>query len=212
MVKKLFWEDPYLRSTQAVVTGVQGETVTLDQTVAFAYPGGQVPDTGTIGSYEIVDAKYQDRDIYYSLPAGHTLKAGDPVEVRIDWDRRYRLMKLHFITELLLAVFFKQHGFRKLSRADILPDKALLEIAWEGDIAELFPELRPQLEKLVADDLEIISEFSDRENEKRYWEIAGLAKVNCGGTHLKTTGEIGSFALRRTPVREGVEGVEIRVF
>jgi Ser-tRNA(Ala) deacylase AlaX len=211
MVKKLFWEDPYLRQTQAVVTGVFGNTLTLDQTVAFAYPGGQVPDTGTIGPYPILDGKYLDREIFYTLPAGFTLQTGDSVEVTIDWDRRYRLMKLHFVTELLLALFFKRAGRRELRRADILPEKAVLEIGWEGDISALFPEFQAELEKLIGDNLTIISEFEDRDREKRYWEIPGFAKVICGGTHLKTTGEIGGFSLRRNAVGPGFEGIEIRL-
>jgi Ser-tRNA(Ala) deacylase AlaX len=209
MVKKLFWEDPYLCQTKAVVTGVFENTLTLDQTVAFAYPGGQVPDTGTIGPYPILDGKYLDREIFYTLPAGFTLQTGDSVEVKIDWDRRYRLMKLHFVTELLLALFFKRAGHRELRRADILPDKAVLEIGWEGDISALFPEFQAGLEKLIGDNLTIISEFEDREQEKRYWEIPGFAKVICGGTHLKTTGEIGGFSLRRSVAGPGFEGIEI---
>jgi Ser-tRNA(Ala) deacylase AlaX len=209
MVQKIFWEDPYQTQTAALVTGVQGNVVTLDKTVAFAYPGGQVFDTGTIGAYPILDAKYDGREIYYTVPAGHTLKTSDPVPVTIIWDRRYAIMKLHFAAELLLAVLFNKYGMQKMTRADILEDRAILEFLWDGDISETFSFLEGELEKLIAADHNIISGYIDREQEKRYWEISGFAKVPCGGTHLKKTGEIGTLKLARLRPDDGKEGIEI---
>jgi Ser-tRNA(Ala) deacylase AlaX len=54
-----------------------------------------------------------------------------------------------------------------------------------------------------------VSAFSDEAAERRYWEIAGFAQVACGGTHLKSTGEVGKLALKRKNVGKGKERIEI---
>lgn len=47
-VRKLFWEDPYLTETEAEITGVRENIITLDRTIAYAFSGGQDSDSGTI--------------------------------------------------------------------------------------------------------------------------------------------------------------------
>ncbi|MDR2094368.1 MAG: alanyl-tRNA editing protein [Treponema sp.] len=208
---KLFWEDTYSARNDARVTSVEGDVITVDRTVAFAFPGGQVFDTGTIGGKPIVDARYDKEklEVYYTLPRDHGLKTGDTVTVEIGWDRRYALMKLHFIAELALVVLCNHYGRHKLYRADILPEKAVLGFEWEIDIAEAFPLLETKLKELIAQDISIISNWEDKAAEKRYWEIPGLAKVPCGGTHLKKTGEIGGFSLKKTSPGSGKAEFEL---
>jgi Ser-tRNA(Ala) deacylase AlaX len=206
---KLFWEDPYAKGTDATISSVEGNTVTVDRTVAFAYPGGQLPDSGTLGGKPILDGKYDQGQIYYTLPPDHGLKVGDTVPMLINWERRYAFMRLHFAAELAIVALANRYGRRKLTRADILEDKAVLEYQWEGDLSQALPVLEGELRDLIAADHRIISEYSDREQEKRYWEIPGFAKVGCGGTHLKRTGEIGALSLRHTRPAPGTEGLEI---
>jgi Ser-tRNA(Ala) deacylase AlaX len=209
MVRKIFWEDPYRDRTEAVVTGVQGNQVTLDNTVAFAYYGGQAFDTGTIGAFSIENAVYDEGEIRYTLSPTHTLKAGDTVSVLIDWERRYTIMKLHFAAELLLVILTNRFGQHSITRADILEDRAILDFTWEGDISAAFQVLEEELAGLIAANLNITSDYTDQAHEKRFWEIPGFAKVNCGGTHLKTSGEIGAITLKRRQNGEGGEGIEI---
>ena len=64
---------------------------------------------------------------------------------------------------------------------------------------------------LIAADHPIVSAFSDEANQRRYWEIAGFARVPCGGTHLKRTGEIGAITLKRVNIGKGKERIEIRI-
>ncbi len=54
-----------------------------------------------------------------------------------------------------------------------------------------------------------MSAFSDQAAGRRYWEVAGFARVACGGTHLRRTGEVGALALRRRNPGRGKERVEI---
>jgi Ser-tRNA(Ala) deacylase AlaX len=210
-VCKLFWSDPYLAQCEAVVTGVDGDRVTVDRTVAFAFSGGQASDVGTVGGWDILAAQAAGVEILYTLPAGHSLGPGERVTVAIDWPVRYRVMRLHFAAELVLELVTRLFDSPTKTGADISPDKARIDFAWDGNIAATFPVLLPELEALVAEDLPITSAFSDEQGERRYWEIAGFARVPCGGTHIRRTGEVGGVSLRRANPGGGRERIEIRL-
>jgi len=64
---------------------------------------------------------------------------------------------------------------------------------------------------LIEANQKIISAFSNEETEERYWEIPGFARIPCGGTHLKRTGEIGEIELKRKNPGKGKERIEIYV-
>jgi Ser-tRNA(Ala) deacylase AlaX len=130
MTKKLFWEDPYLTTIETVVESVFDDLVTLRETIFFVFSGGQESDTGTIGGYPVLEARKSGLDLQYILAAGHELKRGDSVLVKIDW-------------------------------------------------------------------------------ELRYWEVPGFARIPCGGTHLKRTGEVGNIMLKRKNIGKGKERIEV---
>jgi len=56
MLQKLFWNDPYAREIQAKIESVEGDCVYLDQTIFYAFSGGQESDVGTIGGIEVLEA------------------------------------------------------------------------------------------------------------------------------------------------------------
>ena len=211
ITKKLFWENPYAAALDTVVESVEGDAVTLRETIFFAFSGGQEGDTGTIGGYPVLDAVKSGLDIRYVLPDGHELKPGDRVRIEIDWDRRYRLMRLHFAAELILELVYREiEGVEKIG-AHISPDKARIDFHLDRNISCLFPSLVSQVRTLVDRDLEIESAFSDESGQRRYWEVPGFARVSCGGTHLKRTGEVGEIALKRKNIGKGKERIEITI-
>ena len=209
-VIKLFWQDPYLTAIEATVTGVvTGDVVTLDRTIVFAFSGGQQSDSGTIGRYEILDARKDGAEVLYTLPGDHTLKAGDTVPVLSTGISGYRIMRLHFAAELVLELVYQNYDRPEKIGANITADKARVDFFWDGNIAETFPLLEGRIRELVDANLEIISEFSDEADERRYWEIGGFARVACGGTHPKRTGEVGPIRLKRNNIGGGKERIEI---
>ena len=208
---KVFWEDPYLTELNATVTSVDGADVTVDRTIFYAFSGGQERDAGTIGGFEVLEARKEGRDIVYTLDGPHALKPGDGVLIRIDRERRYALMRLHFAAELVLELMYRHFpGVEKIG-AHISAGKARVDFIWQGTIAEAFPALEERIREIVSSDVAIASEFSDPEEELRYWEIDGFARVPCGGTHLRRTGEVGEIALRRNNIGKGKERIEIRL-
>ncbi len=210
-VAKLFWQDPYRTTLATHVATVVGNDVTLAETIFYAVSGGQESDAGSIGGRPVLAARKEGRDILYTLAEGHGLHAGDPVTIEIDWARRYKLMRLHLAAEIILELAYQNlPGIEKIG-AHIAADKARIDFAWGENIARLFPMMQEKAGALIAADQPIVSAFSDEGNQRRYWEIAGFAKVPCGGTHLKRTGEIGALTLKRVNIGKGKERIEIRV-
>lgn len=208
-VKKFFWANPYQTELQTKVSSVDGNKVTLEETIFFAFSGGQESDHGSIGGYEVLEAKKVGKEIFYILPDSHTLKAGDTVDVVIDEETRLNLMKLHFAAELVLVIVTDNYGHPEKTGAHISPDKARVDFVWEGSIAPILPEVSARLNQIIEENRPITSAFENETKERRYWKIEGLAKVPCGGTHPRKTGELGKMRLKRKNIGKGQERIEI---
>ncbi|MEI4832146.1 alanyl-tRNA editing protein [Bacillus sp. FJAT-53711] len=211
MTKKVFWDNPYLTELQTRITSVDGTDLTVEQTIFYAFSGGQESDTGTIGAYHVLQARKQQKEIIYTVEEGHTLCVNDIITMKIDWDRRYRLMRLHFAAEIILELVYKRIGDVYKIGAHIAQDKSRIDFEMDENISTYFPLLQQEANMLVQANYDIISSFSDEENERRTWEISEFSKVACGGTHLKKTGEIGEITLKRKNIGKGKERIEIYV-
>lgn len=209
MTGKQFWTDPYQTTLSTTVTQVDGAQLWLQDTIFYAFSGGQESDAGTIGGWPVLQADTQGLDIVYTLPAGHGLQAGDAVPVQIDWSRRYRLMRLHFAAELTLETIYRDFAGVEKIGAHIAADKARIDFALPEPITPHLPAITAKVQGLIDADSAIISAFSDLEAQRRYWEVPGYCRVPCGGTHLRRTGEVGRIALKRKNIGKGKERVEI---
>jgi misacylated tRNA(Ala) deacylase len=210
MTEELFREDSYLRDCDATVTGTGEGSVLLDRTVCYPLGGGQPGDTGTLswqgGSAAIVDTRYgDDGSIHHFLAAGARLPAvGDHVHVSLDWDRRYRHMRMHTAMHLLGAVL--KYG---VTGGNIAADKSRLDFDMDDTIDKA--AVGAALESLVAGDHPVRCRWiSDAELDAqpelvrtmsvqpprgkgriRLLEIEGVDLQPCGGTHLRSTAEVG---------------------
>ncbi len=209
MTKKFFWENPYQTRHDTTIATVHGEEVTVNSTIFYAFSGGQESDRGSIAGYPVLDARKNEFEIFYTLPAGHGLEPGQAVQMEIDWARRYRLMRLHFAAELVLELFYQSLGAIDKVGAHIAQEKARIDFIWRENISPLLPRIADAANSLIEANLEIRSAFADEQNERRYWEITGFSRVPCGGTHLKRTGEVGLIKLKRNNIGCGKERVEI---
>ncbi|WP_088070963.1 alanine--tRNA ligase-related protein [Gottfriedia luciferensis] len=208
-VKKLFWDEPYLTKTSANVKNVDAQKVTLDQTIIYAFSGGQQSDSGKIGEYEVLEAKKEGLEIVYTLPEHHTIQTGQEVQITIDWEKRYRIMKLHFAAEIILELMYQNYNHPEKIGANITSEKARIDFYWNGNISETFQVVEKKANEMIQADLEIESEFEHEKNQRRYWEIKGFGKVPCGGTHIRRTSEIGAIKLKRNNIGGGKERIEI---
>ena len=212
MTKKIFWQDPYLTELDTTIKSVNGNQITVNETIFYAFSGGQESDKGTIAGYSVLDARKEGNEIFYTLPDNHGLSNGKPVKIIIDWQRRYQLMRLHFAAEVVLELVCQQFPDVIKVGAHIGEEKARIDFEWNQNITPFLPELESHAQKIIDSDQPIISAFSDEKNERRYWKINEFSKVPCGGTHIKRTGEIGRLRLKRVNPGKGRERIEIYVF
>jgi Ser-tRNA(Ala) deacylase AlaX len=209
MTRKVFWENPYLTTHDTVIDSVQGQEVTVRSTIFYALSGGQESDSGTLAGHPVLLARKEGLELVYTLPEGHGLEPGQAVAMAIDWPRRHRLMRLHFAAELVLESAYRAlPGLQKVG-AHIAETKARIDLVWPENITPWLPRLAAEVQALIDADRAIISAFEDERKERRCWEIPGFARVPCGGTHLRRTGEVGRIRLKRNNIGGGKERIEI---
>ena len=171
MTKKIFWTDPYLTELDTTIKSVSGNVITVNETIFYAFSGGQESDHGSIGGYPVIEAKKNDREIFYTLPEGHGLSVGDAVKILIDWQRRYKLMRLHFAAEIVLELVCQRFPDIVKVGAHIAQDKSRIDFEWAQNISSYLLELEKAAQQIIDSNQEIISAFSDENQERRYWKI-----------------------------------------
>lgn len=209
MTHKVFWDDPYQVELESTVSRVDGPCIELEETIFYAESGGQESDAGTIGGIQVIKAEKQGLSIVYTLEHAPNFQAGAVVTTQIDWAHRYALMKLHFAAEVVLEVV--THRFPEMTKvgAHISADKSRIDFEWHESVKPLLPELQQQAQSVIDSHADIISDFSDTSEQRRYWKVDGFAQVPCGGTHLKNTSEVGRIQLKRKNIGKGKERIEI---
>jgi Ser-tRNA(Ala) deacylase AlaX len=128
--------------------------------------------------------------------------------MEIDWPRRYKIMRLHFAAELILELVTRKLSIAKIG-AHIAQHKARIDFIYPHNISAIFESLLTEYNEIIAQDRIIHTGFTDVEKQRRYWEIEGFSKVPCGGTHVKSTAEVGYVTLKRINVGKGKERIEI---
>lgn len=209
MTHKVFWENPYQTELQTQITSVNGNIITVADTIFYAFAGGQESDVGFIDGVQVLNALKQDTEIFYTVDESHNFSVGDTVSMTIDWGRRYKLMRLHFAAEIILELAYQNlQGIEKIG-AHIAEDKSRIDFLWNENINPKLPILHKKAMEIINGQHDIISVFSDEETERRYWQIEGFSQVACGGTHLKNTSEVGQIKLKRNNIGKGKERIEI---
>jgi alanyl-tRNA synthetase len=213
MTIKLFWEDPYLTECKAKVTGINGNKVKLDKTIFYAFSGGQESDDGTINGIKVKEAvKKGDKetiiDIEYTLEEEPNFEVGDEVEVKIVGEKRKKLRDLHSAAHLLYYIVTGKLGKLKIMGSNVSSEKSRMDFHYETPVTDLLPEIEESLNKFILEDHQIIMK-DDPEKEDLRWWTCGEWKMPCGGTHIKSTGEIGKVKLSRKNKGQGRERIEI---
>jgi misacylated tRNA(Ala) deacylase len=215
MTERLFLEDSYQRSATARVVSAAPEGVVLDRTNFYARAGGQPGDGGVLrwagGECAIIEAVKGPDDTVLHMPApGAALPApGATVTAVLDWDRRHRFMRLHTAMHLLCSLI----PGAGVTGGQIAVEKARLDF----DLPEppTKDALTAALAALVAADHAVTDTWiaeaeldanpslvrtlsvqpprgSGRIRLVRIGDAAAPVDVQpCGGTHVRSTGEIG---------------------
>ena len=217
-MEKLFWENPYLKECNARITKIDGNKLQLDKTIFYAFSGGQASDKGTIGGVNVVNAYHGDFEdeenpdknndiITYVLEEAPHFKVGDTVKVEIDWDYRYKLMRLHSAAHVVYY-FLKEKGIENNFGSNVSIDKARLDYEMNESIKPVLNEIEPEINKFLQEDHEVTLKSDDKDKKIRHW-ICCDWDMHCAGTHVKNLKEIGKIRLKRKNLGTGKERVEI---
>lgn len=214
MTEPLFRDDAYLTRTEARVLAAGAEGIELDRTVFYAEGGGQPGDTGRLllpdGSALLIEDTRKGEapgSILHRPAPGQALPAaGTEVVAEIDWQRRHRLMRMHSCLHLLCAlvkgdVTGGQIGDGK-GRLDFnLPDGAPDKEQLTAELNRLIREdhavgTRWITDEELAGNPQLVRTMSVKppsgSGRVRLLEIAGVDLQPCGGTHVRSTAEIGA--------------------
>ena len=214
MTEALFKHDAYLQECKAEIIVSDNEFVVLDKTVFYPTGGGQPGDTGKItwndNSIDVIDTRHgKNGEIQHFLENNNPLPSeGVTVKAEINWDRRYRHMRMHTALHLLGSIL--KYG---VTGGNISAEKSRLDFDMSEPVDK--DAVDEALQKLVKKNITIKSTWiSDEEldaqpdlvrtmsvkppkglGKVRLLEIEGIDLQPCGGTHVKSTGEIGCVKL-----------------
>ena len=212
MTELLFTEDSYAKEFDAVVTKVDGRFIVLDKTLFYPQGGGQPADEGILTNdhteYRVVSAKKMGSDVSHEVDK-EGLKVGDKVCGKIDWDRRYLLMRMHTAAHIFADVIEKDAG--KLITGNSLGiERSRIDFNLEDFDKEKIQGYADQANKMINRELDVdIDELPYDDAMKlpdivklkdilpptiKNLRIVDIKEMNmqaCGGTHVKNTREIG---------------------
>src|SRR5438270_2025120 len=208
MTNRLYYTDAYRTACTAKIIdrSEDGLRVYLDETAFYPTSGGQPHDLGRLGNAEVIDVIDEDDRIAHILSSPLS-NAGASVEATIDWNRRFDHMQQHTGQHLLSAVFEDLFGAKTLS-VHFGPDSSTLDLDPEAISPEQLLTVEVRANAVVAEARPVSVTFenaaavvglrkaSERAGTLRVVSIADVDRSACGGTHVRTTAEIGVILLR----------------
>lgn len=227
---ELFRADSYLKVCDAEVSQTTANAVVVDRTVFYPLGGGQPGDTGTLGwgghTVRIINTVYGDNgDIEHVVDDGVALPGpGTPVTLAIDWDRRFRHMRMHTALHLLGAVLrFPVTG------GNISTAKSRLDFNMEAAVNK--ESLSQSINELVQGDFRVSHRWiSDAELDEnpdlvrtmsvqpprgkgavRLLDIDGVDLQPCGGTHVRSTAEVGAVRIGKVE-KKGRQNRRVNIY
>jgi misacylated tRNA(Ala) deacylase len=212
----LYLRDAYLTRFTATVTAVEDNRVALDQTAFYPTGGGQPHDTGRLGTAKVADVRTRDDEVWHTLE-GSMPEVGDEVEGELDWDRRHALMRTHTALHVLCGVIWNEWG-RAVTGGNMEPLSARMDFEFDplpDAFAQTVEErVNVELGAGRAVNIEFLPRHSALEDgdlirtkvnlippsvsEIRVVDIVGLDKQADGGTHVRTTNEVGRIRVVKT--------------
>jgi alanyl-tRNA synthetase len=209
MTERLYYTDTYLRDFDARIVDRANDdrTLYLDRTAFYPTSGGQPFDTGTLAGIPVTDVVDEGERIAHVLAA--PAPAADTVHGSVDWTRRFDHMQQHTGQHLLSAIFADRfeletvsvHFGAESSTLDLdtesLSQKTLLAVEQLANAAITEPRaVTVSFENAAT--VTGLRKPPSREGELRVITIDALDRSACGGTHVRSTAEIGSVLLRGT--------------
>jgi len=220
MTEEIFSTDAYARTCEATVVAASEEGVILDRTVFYARGGGQPGDTGILrwdgGEVRVADTVKHGGEVVHVVE-GQAPAVDSRVSAEIDWGRRYTLMRTHTALHCLSGVVFTGYG-AKVTGGNMEPGVARMDFELDSISVEFGHEVEEALNARLAEDRPVHVGFLPRAEALsdpdlirtkvnlipgsvdpiRVIEIEGIDKQADGGTHVRSTGEVGHVRVVKT--------------
>ena len=216
----IYLYDAYKSEINTRITGIRNENLSVQVERSVFYPGGggQAADTGHIlignEKTEIVRTEKQDDGIWYILDGHILLEMGAAVSMRIDWDRRYQLMRTHTAMHILSGVIWRDYQ-AKVTGGNMEPLYGRMDFEFENMSKELVNEIEIKINQEVANARKIEVKILPREEANKIPDLirtkvnllpAGLTEIRTvniqgldlqadGGTHVRNTSEVGKIRI-----------------
>ena len=216
MTDTVFYQDSYAQNCDATVVAIEDGSIVLDRTVFYPIGGGQPGDTGELvrddgASVAVVDTKKGKNGILHLTTGDNPLVVGDKVNAQIDWQRRHKHMRMHTCLHLLCSLVDAPVTGGSVAvdkgRLDFdLPESTLDKEALTRSLKALVDADHPiSIEWITDEEMtqkpELVRTMSVKppmgQGKVRLINIAEVDLQPCGGTHLKSTGEIGPIRVRK---------------
>lgn len=213
MTELICMADAYCQTFEATVTDVVEGGVVLDRSAFYPGGGGQPYDIGTLSAdgvtYTVTKVKKVSGQPVHFID-GELPVVGTAVSGQIDWDRRYQLMRTHTAMHILCGTVFRDHG-AQVTGGNMDPLKGRMDFEFETMRQELVADIEVAINAEMAKDHLVKVNVLPREEafaipdlirtkinllpegiiEIRTIEIVGLDLQADGGTHVKSTAEVG---------------------
>jgi misacylated tRNA(Ala) deacylase len=213
----LYQTDSYIREFDATVTVVEGNAVVLDRTAFYPGGGGQPHDLGTLSAegqtWQVVRVRKQGDAVWHELD-GQPPAIGTPVHAVINWERRYRLMRIHTALHILCGVIWRDYG-AQVTGGNMEPGRARMDFEFERMQQELVAEIEKKVNLEMAAARPVKVKILPREEafqipdlirtkinllpggirQVRTVELVGLDLQADGGTHVANTSEVGRIRI-----------------
>ena len=215
MESALYMNDSYLKEFEAIVESIKDDKfVVLGKTAFYPSGGGQPHDTGTFvcngEDYPVVyTGKFSGQISNEVSKPG--LKIGDKVIGRINWDRRYKFMRMHTAAHLLISIFNRESNVL-ITGNQISEDQTRIDFNMENFDRDKIIQYIQTANEIIRQDLPVKTYYLPREeamkipgvvklagalppnvHELRIVEIPGIDIQADGGTHVKSLAEIGTI-------------------
>jgi misacylated tRNA(Ala) deacylase len=226
----LYLRDAYLRSFSARVVDRRDDAVVLDATAFYPTGGGQPHDTGVLAGRPVVDV-VKEGDVVWHTVEGELPAVGDEITGEIDWERRHALMRTHSALHVLCGVIWNEWA-TPVTGGNMEPLAARMDFEFdplpEGFGATVEARVNTELEaarEIRVDFLPRDTALADADlirtkvnlipasvKEIRVVDIVGLDKQADGGTHVRSTDEVGRIKVVKTESKgKGNKRIRIEV-
>jgi Ser-tRNA(Ala) deacylase AlaX len=209
MTRRLFWDDAYVREFDAKVVSAEGERVILDQTAFNPRGGGLVSDTGKMGGARVAEVTKEGEEIFHRVEGSPVPAVGAAVHSVLDWEKRYRIMRMHTTAHILSAVVNSETG-ALITGNQISPEESRVDLNLDLLDKARLDDYIGKVNDVAARGLEVTSYFMKREEAMNVPGLVKLANATPpsvdmlrivkigdvdtqadGGVHVRNTREIG---------------------